>query len=339
MLLIILLVASCNNENSLIINNEKGWEPYGLDSLAVGCLVFEEPYLYACGGKKGLWRRNVRTQTAWEYLGFADTTSGDDYDVGVTEVDVRGNDILVLFSPGEKCEYFDPALVGIWRSKDNGKTFIRSDSGIVDDYGNPSHFVFSIGRSYINPMIGLATTETRFRTTNGGDSWYPIDDIRFFPGGEEQKWHPNKSLDVWILYKGGLWDFIQHSKDGGITNTSIGRFPPEPVGGLNDIDFDAADSNVVYIASIPLIKSTDSGLKWFFPMGSRSLPIFQIVSHPLIHDLLYFNSWDLYRSTDGGKSITFVGKPNDIEINSMIIDHYTNILFVATNKGIIKYNP
>lgn len=340
-LLLILLVVSCNNENSLIINNERGWQSFGLDSIAVDCLVFEDPYLYACAGKKGLWRRNVRITATWEYLGFADTTSGDDYDVGVTEVDVKGNDILVLFSPGEELEYFDTALVGIWRSNDNGKTFIRSDSGIVDDYDNPSHFVLSIGRSYIDPMIGLATRGTHFVTSDGGDTWYPVDDIGYLgPGPEEQKWHPRKLKEVWVYGSGtNMWDFIERSKDGGITNVSLGKWPDEVGGGFSDIGFDAVDTNVAYIATRTLLKTEDDGKNWFYPMSARSISFSRIVTHPLVSNLLYLASENIYRSTDGGESIVSIGRPGDIEVRDMVINSVSNILYIATNKGITKYNP
>ena len=75
-------------DTSLTITVEYGgWEDLEFPTPNAYRLFFDAPYLYVAALKDGVWRRNVRTMTGWEYLGLADST----VEFGVEDLDAFGD--------------------------------------------------------------------------------------------------------------------------------------------------------------------------------------------------------------------------------------------------------
>ena len=73
---ILLMVAALCCGHS-VESTDSNWRSLGFkDKLALR-LVLSDPYLYVCSGSKGLWRKNIRQNGEYEFLGLADTSLGD----------------------------------------------------------------------------------------------------------------------------------------------------------------------------------------------------------------------------------------------------------------------
>ena len=328
-----IIFVGCERSNTLIAERPQQWRGFGLDDVYVYRLALGEKSLYACAGARGLWRRHLSGSSSWQNLGFADTGRLNYFRYGITDVDVRGEDILVLFSVGD-AETIDSTLVGIWRSKNGGRDFVRTDSGITDPSGHPSHLVNSIERSYLNPSDGIALYGTRFHTSNGGDTWFR-DTPPYGPGPfEDAKWNPGKVGDVWVYGQSSFFeDFVGHSGP-------VGQFPPELTDTfVRDIAFAVTDSNVVYLSLSSLMRSSDNGAHWTLPMGDRSLTFSHLLGHPQRHNVLYLVSGNtVYRSDDGGNSIISMGSAGGGSPTSIVIDGKTDILYIGKTVGVYKYS-
>src|ERR1041385_3911906 len=96
------------------------------------------PYLYVCAGYDGLWRRTVDgSDSSWQYLGLADSSTHYPDLHYITDVDVYGNTILASMWHDHYLSPPSVADVAIWRTTNSGVNWIPSDSGMADS-GLPS---------------------------------------------------------------------------------------------------------------------------------------------------------------------------------------------------------
>jgi hypothetical protein len=343
---LLLCVGGCDHP-VLIVEKEKSIERFGLDSLAISKIALDGSYLFACAGTQGLWRRSITPLSAWESLGFTDPGQASGNKVGLSDVDAKGKDILVLYSIGD-ADTVNDSIAGIWRSTDFGNSFRRAESGIIDENGvASSHYILSIERSPGDPSIGLASSfEQAFRTTDGGSSWAPIKLIGV-PGLQgDIRWDPHRPLDVWIYGETGAFsNFIAHFTQAGLHWMPTNYFPPEIYYGpseafpFQELVFDAGDTNTLYLVNRTLLKSTDGGRSWTFPMTSRAPYFYVLAPHPSLEHVLFLSSGALiYESTDGGLSVASVGTVPGGVVTSMAGDPASNVLYISTSRGVCKYS-
>ncbi|MDI6766409.1 MAG: hypothetical protein QME52_06260 [Bacteroidota bacterium] len=337
-----LLLVGCNQEE-IIFNDEKGhWELFGLDSISVTKIVVADSFLYACAGPKGLFRKHIKSQSEWKYLGFGNAISPEIevpwYD-GVTDVDIKKNNILVSF-----IGYVGVTLdrgIGIWKSIDNGISFFKSDSGIVQ--GNTLwSYANSVARSDINQMVGVAVWGRIYKTTNDGVTWYCPDPNSYYGDYNTWKyikWHPRRADRLWLYGASHPSFLLASSSDAGET---WNKFKSEDIGiphscFVFDMAFDAVHPNVVYVATCPtLLKSTDNGKTWFYPFGKDMPLIRTIATHPTKENYIYFSTGTIVYFSNGFKYKS-IGSPNNKSINSMVVDPSSDLLYIATDQGIFRY--
>ncbi len=320
------------------------WENLGFENKFAVKFALEEPYLYVCAASKGLWRKDIRKKIEWEYLGLSDTTLGNYTNVGVTDVDVKGNDILVAYAP----VYMQPWVsVGILRSRDAGKNWFRSDTGIPDSSW-PYSVYSNVQRSPHNPSIAITFEGGAiFRSIDSGKTWYLLGGKRGLMSNKDFiKWQPNREGVIWYFGESSIFSpYLGHA--GNYSLSSVGCYVNfyqlgVPIdNAVYDIGFDATDLTTVYLGMQgAVIKSTDDCCTWIVPLftNPQGAHFKAIVGHPQIHNLVYFaGGKGLFKSSDGGKTINVIDSPNTTQIFAMIFDEYADGVIIGTQNGIFRY--
>lgn len=91
----------------------------GFDGMTKNDMEYEEPFIYVCAGREGVWRRNIKSMTEWEYLGLAIIDTGSYPGMGTMALDVLADEILVAYHSSS--DTIRPDLeVSIWRSTNSG---------------------------------------------------------------------------------------------------------------------------------------------------------------------------------------------------------------------------
>lgn len=339
-----ILSLSCNEEAMVDHGAGSRWKGIGLDNFAVSKVVLAEPYLYACTGPKGLYRKNIRSSTSWEYLGLADTSLAIYYQ-GVTDVDVKDSDIIVSFVG----DYSNSATIGAWRSTDNGVSFFRSDYGIADP-NFPFSYVTNVSRSPDNQSIGLAIHGGIFRTTNSGADWYASCSQEqacgriYRPPGpfERLTWNSARHGEVWAYgYNPVVGSFMLRSSDAGISWQDLYSILGDTIASTipSDLSFGIQDSGTIYVCLEPsLLKSTDNGVTWSFPLTRGGLYFSHLAVHPSIPNRLFLTDGRIVSSSkDGGHSITRLEDQINVAITSITVDGRGDALYAATLHGVYRY--
>jgi hypothetical protein len=339
-LFLIVFQMSCKRGNEILSNDENSevpsegkWEFIGLEGKSALRLVLAEPYLYVCAGPDGLWRRDIRKMTPWEYLGWADTSLSYG---GVQDVDVKGNDILLAYNPVHVSPWVS---AGIWRSKDGGKTWFRSDIGIPDSSWPYSSYL-NVQRSPDNPNIAITSFGGAiFRSTDGGTNWKLVFGRRGGLANKDfVKWQFNKKGLVWFYGESSVSaPYLFRSTDygntfgGSVNFYAFGFYPP---GAVLDVAFDANNPNIVYaVANYGVFKTTDGGYTWNKIVPGDKL-ISCIAEHPSIGGLLYLaGDKRIYITYDGGTTLQLIGELECDFITSLAVDIKGNRLFLGTTRS------
>ncbi len=242
-----------------IIVDYGGWEDLGSPTKDVHTLFLDEPYLYACAGKYGLWRRDIEKLTPWEFLGLQDTTLKYG---GVLDVDASGEDILVAYAG--KYPKDPDSSVAVWRSKDAGRTWFRSDSGIPITFepSPKSSKLTKLRRSPHrgNTVIGLYFSAAMYRSIDSGYTWTLLRGRTDVTALDAYfKWNPHRSGEIWIWGLTGLefFPFIGALEEYGERVRSIngsGRF--------GHIFFNPNNPDHIFYTYYTLNETTDGGLSW-----------------------------------------------------------------------------
>jgi len=158
---------------------------------------------------------------------------------------------------------------------------------------------------------------------------------------------PTDANVVWAgAASGGLWKSI----DGGTSWSVVSGMDVDfPVTGINDIEIDPNDNNIIYVAtgdanaiafslaypksySYGILKSIDGGLTWsqtgLQPTIDQLISIRQLAINKQGH-LLAASSNGIYKSIDGGSSFNLVNNTytfTDIEVNPL----NDNMVFAST---------
>jgi len=330
----------CRDSNPECGNNPVQTTALGLGGMQIIALQVDGNFLYACGGRKGLWKKPVDGPGPWNVIGFFGRSSAVGDAPGVVDIDASGNDILILYSVAGATQY-DSSLAGIWRSRNAGGIFIRSDSGIINGDGDPSHIISHVARSRLNPSIGVAVHGATFRTTDGGDHWVPTSS--FIPDAgplELLSWDSDKELDVWFYGQTGLMEnHVSHSADGGASWAYVTSFPQlgaeEPsIPLFRSMAFDAKNKHVMYAEAPYLLKSTDGGSTWFLPTGIPTVSVHPIISDPNWANRVYqVVGRAVYLSIDGGESMRLLAQSNSV-IQAVAVDAQSGDIYLGTNSGV-----
>ena len=183
----------------------------------------------------------------WKLLGLADSSGLEPPRWGVSDVDIFNDTLLVAIYNYRKGGPLNER--GVWRSVDNGVTWIPSDSGMRSpDWMRSS--MWSIKRSPDKANI-LVTSYPLYKSEDGGKIWqlkFP-DRTGSFPFVYRIKWNPYKPGEVWVFGSGGVFNpTLFKSKDYGETWEFIGL----NLGGdtpIYDIEFDNVVNENVYLGS------------------------------------------------------------------------------------------
>lgn len=324
----------------------------GMDNKLVTKLIYQKPYLYAGAAAKGLWRRNLDKMTDWEYLGLADTSLGNWANVGVLDLDIRGNDILVSYNnaiPG-----VDPrSTVGIWRSTDGGKNWFRSDTGIPEtiDFNYECNVISTCRRSPHKPEIAIARYAiATYRSTDGGYRWELISGRRRIIGGDDHmRWNPFQPGEYWAWGTSSVFQPYLVCFNGYGNNVKLSvdfirqlGFPSDQI--VGDVAFDSGDPNIIHVATTQgLMTSTDGGYNWV--VGRATIPdsgyVRFTVEHHYKPGVLFLSGYtSVYYSVDHGETMRVLSHVPYV-VESMAIDEREKRIFVGTAKGVyaVSFSP
>jgi hypothetical protein len=306
-------------------------------------MVVEEKYLYVCAASNGLWRKNIFDMTEWEYLGLADTSLGRYTNVGVLDVDVKGDDILVAYNGCGRHVPTD-STVGIWRSTNAGENWFRSDCGIPESITDPyeCNIITSIQRSpKFSDLVIAVLGPAVYLSTNDGFRWQLIRGNRgVFANTDYVRWHRHKQDEVWFfgitsVFAPYLLCAVNYGRTvkNGVNFNSLG-FPSD--GSVDDVAFDIGNTNIIYASTTQgLIKTTDGGYTWQTNIRPDTGFINSIIEDPRRSGVLYLGGGKrVYYSSDGAQTINTIEIINTNWISTLALDIKTNQLFIGTTNGV-----
>ncbi len=320
-----------------IIVDYGGIEDMGFPSKEVRRLFLDDPYLYVCAGKYGLWRRNIDTLASWEYLGLADTTPNMGY--GVLDVDANGRDILVAYY-GRNVLNLDSSIA-VWRSTNDGAMWVRSDSGIVGSF-DPKIDLNRMTEIKRSPhkrdiVIALYDGTAMYRSMDGGISWsLHLGRRGVFGAIADLHWNPYSEGEFWISGSNtiSMTTFLRaYLSYGDSVRTGLG------IGFHGDVAFDPFNKLHVFLSDGPLWESSDGGLNWIqhsLPayLGSKQLAA-SIVESPSQSGIFFGSTWEdpmrvSYLFVFNAEESTFkvLGRI-DREAYSLVLDKYSFIYCIS----------
>ena len=263
--------------------------------------------------------------------------------IGMGETAIRGN-----IMPGD----------GVYRSTDAGATWkhvgFSESHGISKIRIHPTNpdivFVASFGK-YSVPSAERGV----FKSTDGGNTWRKVlfrDDKTGAIDIAFDRANPNVLYAaLWEAYRkeyqmssGGPGSGLFKSVDGGETWTEITRNPGLPPGliGRIGVATTAANSNRVYALvendSGGLFKSDDAGATWTPMNYSRSIRqrafyYTHLFADHKNADVVYAQNTSIFRSTDGGKTLTTIDGGSHGDWHDLWIDPDDPTHLVAGNDG------
>jgi photosystem II stability/assembly factor-like uncharacterized protein len=311
-----------------------------------------EAYFGATGG--GLWKTTDGGET-WRPITdgqiksasvgavAVSETNPDLVFIGMGETAIRGN-----IMPGD----------GVYRSTDAGATW--KHVGFSESHGiskirihptNPAIvFVASFGK-YSVPSAERGV----FKSTDGGNTWKKVlfrDDRTGAIDIAFDRANPTVLYAaMWEAYRkeyqmssGGPGSGLFKSTDGGETWIEITRNPGMPPGliGRIGVATTAANSNRVYALvendSGGLFKSDDAGATWTPMNYSRSIRqrafyYTHLFADHKNADVVYAQNTSIFRSTDGGKTLTTIDGGSHGDWHDLWIDPENPTHLVAANDG------
>jgi len=301
----------------------------------------KEAYFGAVGG--GLWK-TTDGGASWTPVTDGQVKSASVGAVAVSE----SNPDVVYIGMGESCIRGNiMAGDGVYKSTDAGKTWTH-----VGFDGGGKQNISKIRVHPTNPDIvwvavfgyhGAPNDERGvYKTTDGGKTWRKVlyrDDKTGAIDISVDRSNPNVLYAaMWEAYRveyqmssGGPGSGIYKSIDGGETWKEITRNQGLPSGvvGRIGVAVSGADPNRVYALveneNGGLFSSDDAGATWKLVNGNRSIRqrafyYTHIAADPRNKDVVYALNTSLFKSTDGGKTLTNVGQGTHGDHHDLWID-------------------
>ena len=312
----------------------------------------DEAYFGAVGG--GLWKTTDGGEN------WAPVTDGQVRSASVGAVAVsETNPDIVYIGMGETCIRGNimPGD-GVYRSTDGGKTWTHvgfSEShGIAKIRIHPTNaqivFVAAFGKySVPSPERGV------FKSTDGGRTWrkvlYRDDKTAAIDISIDRNNLNVMYAALWEAYRkeyqmssGGPGSGLFKSTDGGETWTEITRNPGMPAGlvGKIGVSVSGANSNRVYAlvenGNGGLFRSDDAGATWALINDQRSIRqrafyYTHVFADPKNADVVYLQNTTMFRSTDGGKTMSSVNNGTHGDFHDLWIDPDDPNHLVVGNDG------
>ncbi|MDZ7796537.1 MAG: hypothetical protein U5N56_05625 [Candidatus Marinimicrobia bacterium] len=349
LILIIGYATSCGNR----IPEPGEWQSIGLENKLVGKLRIIDDELYACAGQDGLYKINLKKYNSeWKYLGMEgiDTSIIDKVlNHGVTDVVKVGNDLIV------SCQYnYWMKKKGIYRSSDEGKTWIPSDSGMIicETFPTTSQ-VFRLFQFSNNPstIIAGATSSLLYKSIDCGKTWRIIHGSS---GGSliyhSMIFNPNNLNEIWMgIETGRFLPYIMQSKDSGenweeMIGIPLSICPPTMMNSIYDIAIDSENDSTMYLGMWGLIaKTKDKGQTFRRILGweDGAHMIWRIELNPEDPSEIFATGGYLIHSTDSGETWDKITPPDDRnELYALEINWDKRLLYVSASSpdnGIYRY--
>jgi len=311
-----------------------------------------DPYTFYFGGVAGGVWQTTDGGTKWTPLFDKEHISS----IGAIAVS-ESNPAVIYLGTGESCirgniSYGD----GMYKSTDGGKTWthigLNNTQHIARVLVHPRNpdlvYVAALGHAYgPNPDRGV------FRSSDGGKTWEKIlfkddktgaIDLTFDPHNPNvlfaALWEGSRA--PWSLTSGGPGSGLYKSVDGGNTWKHLdGKGLPSGVLGRTGISVSGGDSNRIYALieakESGLYRSDDGGDTWIRVnedqrLTQRAWYFTHIFADPKSVDTVYMLNTGLFRSTDGGKTLTLLPAPHG-DHHGLWIDPTNPMRMINGNDG------
>lgn len=311
-----------------------------------------KPGIYYVGAAGGGVFKTVNGGVTWKHIFAHEATSS----IGAIAL-APSNPNYVWVGTGEanlRNDIIDGR--GVYFSPDAGKTWkfmglkdVGQISHIVVDPSNPNIvFVAAIGHAWApNPQRGV------FRTTDGGMTWQKVLFVNDTTGASALIMDPGDPEVLfagmwqvirypWKLDDGGDGSGIYRSTDGGTTWKKLTKGLPK--GPIGRIALAAAPSNPDHIYALVesksglLYDSQDLGKHWHFVSNNHDLDVrpfyfSNLVVSPDNQNKLFFLSFDVTESTNGGKTVKNVNGKAHVDNHTIWIDPKDPDRIILGNDG------
>ena len=284
-------------------------------------------YFGGVGG--GVWRTSDAGMS-WMPLFDRESVSS----IGAIAV-AESNPNVIYLGTGEACLRGNISFGdGVYRSTDGGKSWknlglrdTRHIAKVLVDPANPDLvYVAALGHAY-----GPNSERGVYRSKDGGKTWEKVlgkddktgaIDLTFDPHNPNVLYAALYQIvrTPWSMTSGGPGSGLYKSVDGGTTWKHLeGKGLPAGILGRIGVTVSGADSNRVYALIEAekggLFKSDDAGDTWSHVNSDQRLTqrawyFTHILADPKSIDTLYMLNTGLFRSTDGGKTLTLLPAPH-----------------------------
>jgi photosystem II stability/assembly factor-like uncharacterized protein len=243
--------------------------------------------------------------------------------------------------------YFSPDAGASWKFMGLGETAQIAD--IVVHPTNPDVvYVAALGHIW-----GPNAERGVYRTTDGGKTWQKVLYVSDKTGAISLVMDPGNPMVLfagmyemqrfpWMLISGGESSGIYRSKDAGSTWSKLSEGLPK--GPLGRIGIAAAPSNPNHIYALieakrgALWESNDLGDHWRQASENKTIItrgfyFTKLAVSPENENRVYFISYDVLESTDGGKTTRVASRGNHVDNHSLWIDPTNPERLISGNDG------
>jgi len=327
----IVLAASKYDESLLKGMKWRSIGPYRGGRVLAVTGVPGDPYTFYFGSVAGGVWRTTDGGLNWQPLFDKESVSS----VGAIAV-ADSNHNVIYVGTGEACIRGNISYGnGVYKSTDGGKTWTNVGlkdtqhiaSVIIHPHNPDIVLVAALGHAY-----GPNAERGVFRTTDGGKTWEKVlykdektgaIDVVFDPNNPNVLFAAMYEVQrtPWSLSSGGPGSGLYRSVDGGATWKRLeGHGLPGGIMGRIGVSVSGADSNRVYALieakdAGGLYRSDDGGDSWTKinddqRLTQRAWYFTHIFADPRSVDTVYMLNTGMFRSRDGGKSLTLLPAPH-----------------------------